>query len=60
MSFIIMTAEDNGECAIAKKPVGTRSWSVFMQEVITGGHLRNLSYYSNPKICQKNLQRQCR
>ena len=51
--FHYYDSEDNGECAIAKKPVGTRSW-----ECVHAGRdhwwgFAHLSYYSNPKFAEK-------
>ena len=51
--FHYYDSEDNGECAIAKKPVGTKSW-----ECVHAGRdhwwgFAHLSYYSNPKFAEK-------
>ena len=54
--FHYYDSEDNGECAIAKKPVGTRSWECVHAGSDHWWGFAHLSYYSNPKFAE-NLQR---
>ena len=51
--FHYYDSEDNGECAIAKKPVGTRSWECVHAGSDHGWGFAHLSYYSNPKFAEK-------
>ena len=48
--FHYYDSEDNGECAIAKKPVGTRSWECVHAGSDHWWGFAHLSYYSNPKF----------
>ena len=45
--FHYYDSEDNGECAIAKKPVGTRSWECVHAGSDHWWGFAHLSYYSN-------------
>ncbi|MFQ9164550.1 MAG: cobyrinate a,c-diamide synthase [Lachnospiraceae bacterium] len=51
--FHYYDSEDNGECAIAKKPVGTRSWECVHAGSDHWWGFAHLSYYSNPKFAEK-------
>ena len=51
--FHYYDSEDNGECAIAKKPVGTRSWDCVHAGSDHWWGFAHLSYYSNPKFAEK-------
>lgn len=51
--FHYYDSEDNGECAIAKKPVGTRSWECVHAGSDHWWGFVHLSYYSNPKFAEK-------
>ena len=51
--FHYYDSEDNGECAIAKKPVGTRSWECVHAGSDQWWGFAHLSYYSNPKFAEK-------
>ena len=51
--FHYYESEDNGECAIAKKPVGTRSWECVHAGSDHWWGFAHLSYYSNPKFAEK-------
>lgn len=51
--FHYYDSEDNGECAIAKKPVGTKSWECVHAGSDHWWGFAHLSYYSNPKFAEK-------
>lgn len=51
--FHYYDSEDNGECAIAKKPVGTRSWECVHAGSDHWWGFAHLSYYSNLKFAEK-------
>ena len=51
--FHYYDSEDNGECAISKKPVGTRSWECVHAGSDHWWGFAHLSYYSNPKFAEK-------
>ena len=51
--FHYYDSEDNGECAIAKKPVGIRSWECVHAGSDHWWGFAHLSYYSNPKFAEK-------
>lgn len=51
--FHYYDSEDNGECAIAKKSVGTRSWECVHAGSDHWWGFAHLSYYSNPKFAEK-------
>lgn len=51
--FHYYDSEDNGECAIAKKPVGTRNWECVHAGSDHWWGFAHLSYYSNPKFAEK-------
>ena len=51
--FHYYDSEDNGECAIAKKPVGTRSWECVHAGSDHWWGFAHLSYYSNTKFAEK-------
>lgn len=51
--FHYYDSEDNGECAIAKKTVGTRSWECVHAGSDHWWGFAHLSYYSNPKFAEK-------
>ena len=51
--FHYYDSEDNGECAIAKKPVGTRSWECVHAGSDHWWGFAHLSYYSKPKFAEK-------
>ena len=51
--FHYYDSEDNGECAIANKPVGTRSWECVHAGSDHWWGFAHLSYYSNPKFAEK-------
>ena len=51
--FHYYDSEDNGECAIAKKPVGTRSWECVHAGSDHWWGFAHLSYYSHPKFAEK-------
>ena len=51
--FHYYDSEDNCECAIAKKPVGTRSWECVHAGSDHWWGFAHLSYYSNPKFAEK-------
>ena len=51
--FHYYDSEDNGECAIAKKPVGTRSWECVHAGSDHWWGFAHVSYYSNPKFAEK-------
>ena len=51
--FHYYDSEDNGECAIAKKPVGTRSWECVHAGSDHWWGFAHLSNYSNPKFAEK-------
>ena len=51
--FHYYDSEDNGECAIAKKPVGTKSWECVYAGSDHWWGFAHLSYYSNPKFAEK-------
>lgn len=51
--FHYYDSEDNGECAIVKKPVGTRSWECVHAGSDHWWGFAHLSYYSNPKFAEK-------
>ena len=57
--FHYYDSEDNGECAIAKKPVGTRSWECVHAGSDHWWGFAHLSYYSNPKFAE-NFAEACR
>lgn len=51
--FHYYDSEDNGECAIAKKLVGTKSWECVHAGSDHWWGFAHLSYYSNPKFAEK-------
>ena len=51
--FHYYDSEDNGECAIAKKPVGTKSWECVHAGSDHWWGFAHLAYYSNPKFAEK-------
>ena len=51
--FHYYDSEDNGECALAKKPVGTKSWECVHAGSDHWWGFAHLSYYSNPKFAEK-------
>lgn len=57
--FHYYDSEDNGECAIAKKPVGTRSWECVHAGSDHWWGFAHLSYYSNPKFAEKFAEACC-
>lgn len=48
-----MTARIMDECAIAKKPVRTKSWECVHAGSDHWWGFAHLSYYSNPKFAEK-------
>ena len=54
--FHYYDSEDNGACAIAKKPVGTRSWECVHAGSDHWWGFAHLSYYSNLKFAEKFVE----